>query len=472
MPEQAETQAAVPDGGPPPGGGQAVYAERLAAALERKAAQLTAQLLPQLQESFRLYLPLFANLCEVLQRKSLIQEDPYHYDGEVSELRVPPQGPIALSEKGEALSRRLSEYRGQLQFVNDSCRFELEFLNLERLKRIAGLARYIDWANLISASSDSTTSALAETLGRIKLGTDKVSAGIVTDASHQLAALSRQILEQLKEVVVWQREAYKLELRRRLFRRLERGLNKVLEEGVEEAATKLQRVFAKFLPDRAFYRDLVQEALREDYTEESARLQAEALAHLAVQEAKPRAPAADTRELLLEAVRLMVPARVFLEDALAKLEANWKQASEPRRGVGGWLRSLFGARRPASPAALEIRQVDRTTGVTRSSRLDFPDFASRVRRKTALLAELASAGSPLTTRLRAAPEKDILSFLTRNLSELSLFLRVMAGLDAHFKSGGGPVKGIKIELAAVKNSLVRANKRRWEYASRVEPSSG
>ena len=50
-----------------------------------------------------------------------------------------------------------------------------------------------------------------------------------------------------------------------------------------------------------------------------------------------------------------------------------------------------------------------------------------------------------------------------------MFFRIMEGLDAYFKAGNKEaVKGIKIELAAVKNSLVRANKQRYEYVARKE----
>ena len=436
------------------------YQAQLAEALEKKGAQLAADVLPVLKESFRLYQSLFANLFNILYRKSLIQEDPYQYDRKITEVTVPSREPFAESEKAEKLSQRLAEYQGQL-----------EFLSLDRLKRVAGLVRYLDWGNLITASADVNTSVLAEALGKVKLGADKISAGIVTDAAVQLATLSKQTLERLKEVVAWQRESFKLDLRRRLFAPLGAGLAKAVADGAEQAVPRLERAFRQHLNDRPFYRDLVREALEEDYSPDTARLRAAALDRLALPAAKPaeQAPAVDYRALLLEAIRLLIPLQSPLADALAKLEANQEQTAGRRRG---WrLRSLFGsARAGGASAVVEIRQFDSSTGVTRSSQVNFPEFADKVRRKTALLSTLASSASSASARLRAAPEQELYDFLNQNLGELQQLFRVMAALDAHYKGarGAGEVKGIKIELAAVKNCLVRSNKKRYEYAARKE----
>ena len=449
---------------------EAGFQGELAVALEKKAPHLTAEVLPLVKESFRLFHSLFSNLYNILYRKSLIQEDPYQYDRKPSEIVVPSREPVAESDKMEKLSRRLAEFQNQLDFLDSTYQFSLEFLGLERLKLLSGLVRFIDWSNLMTASPDANTSVLAEALGKIKLGADKISAGIVTDSSAQLASLSRQMLERLRETAAWQRESYKLELRRRLFARLGSALS--AKAGQEELLPKLQRAFRQLVPDRLFYTDLVREALAEDFSDNGPKLRAEALARLAVAEPKPNAAtqAVDYRALLLEAVRLLLPVHLHLGEALAKLEVNREQRGGRRRGLGELLRALFGLARAGGPAAvLEIRQFDSTTGVARSTQVNFPEFAEKVRKKEALLEALANSASSASARLRAASEQEIYDFLNKNLGELHMFFRIMEGLDAYFKAGNKEaVKGIKIELAAVKNSLVRANKQRYEYVARKE----
>ena len=399
----------------------------LAAALEKKASILATDVLPMIKESFKLYHSLFSNLHNILYRKSLIQEDPYQYNSKMSELVLPSRGPIADSERKEVLSRRLSELLGQLELLNGTYQFSLEFLNLERLKLLDGLVLFIDWSNLMTSSPDANTSVLAETLGRIKLGADKVSAGIVSDTSAQLAALARKVVAGLREVSAWQREAYKLELRRCL-QRLGPELARILKAGPAEVLPRAQRACRQLEPERPFYAELASEALAEDHSDEGPRLRAEALARLAVAQreaAAPAPPPVDYRVLLLEAVRLMLP--LHLGEALARLEANREQQDGRRRGWWGRLRALFGLRRDPS-AVLEIRQFDNTTGVARPTRVNFPQFADRVRRKKSLLEALASSTSSASVRLRAASEPGIYEFLNKNLAELHGMYRVMEGL--------------------------------------------
>ena len=443
----------------------------LAAALEKKASLLANDVLPKLQDGFRLFHSLFSNLYNLLYRKSLVQEDPYQYDRKLPELVLPSRGPIADSEKMEQLSRRLAEFQHQLEFLNGTYQFSLEFLGLERLKLLTGMVRYIDWSNLMTSSPDSNTSVLAEALGRIKLGADKISAGIVSDSSGQLAALTCQILKGLEEAAAWQRESYKLELRRRFFGRLGPELDKAVKAGMEQALPRLQHAFRQLEPEGTFHTELAREALAEDFSPDGPRLRAEALARLAVSP-QPRAPAptVDYRALLLEAVRSLVPTRLHLAEALAKLDANRSAREGRRRGFWARLLELFGfSRGGGSLEVLEIRQFDNATGVARPLRVNFPQFADQMRRKTALLEALGNAASTASVRLRAASEQEIHDFLDKNLAELHGLFRVMEGLDAFFKTGKKEeVRGIKIELAAIKNSLVRANKQRYEYTARKE----
>jgi hypothetical protein len=262
------------------------------------------------------------------------------------------------------------------------------------------------------------------------------------------------------------RQTYKLELRRFL-RRPE--LEKILKAGLEQALPRLQRASRQLEPGRPFHSELAREVLAEDHSEEGPRLRAEALARLAVAERKAaEPPPVDYRALLLEAVRLMLPLRAHLGEALARLEANREQRDGRRRGWRGRLRALFARARDPS-AVLEIRQFDNATGVARCTGVDFPRFAEKVRRKKALLEALSSSTSSASARLRAATEQELYEFLNKSLGELQGMYRVLEGLDAYFKSGKrGEVKGIKIELAAIKNGLVRANKQRYEYAARKQ----
>lgn len=456
---------------------EAGFQGELQLALEKKSQYLEAKSLPLLKDSFRLFQTLFGNLYNILLRKSLIQEDPYQYDRKISEVSVPSRDNFLESEKLEKLSQRLAEFQAQLDVLNNYYQFSLEFLNLGRLKRVSGLVQYLDWGNLSTVSADVNTAALAEALGRIKLSADSISAGIIGDSLSQLQAVSRQVLSLLKEVIFYQREAYKLELRRQVFGRLGALLPKVARANPDEAVGKVQKGFRQAMGDKPFYRELVHEALEEEFSETSARLQAEALARLAIPEQQPAEPAnkPDYNSILLEAVRLLIPVETALKEAARKLAANQELLDKRRLRFGArfraWLSRVFKA--AAASTVMEIRLFESATGTTRIQALDFPDFMEQVRRKAALFAALASSVSAASARLKAASEEQIFEFLTKNLGELQLIYRYLEGLDGHFKSCAskqerGEIKGIKIELAAVKNSIIRSNKRRYEYVSLKE----
>jgi hypothetical protein len=453
------------------------FQEQLAQALPVKASYLETTCLPPLKERFRLFQDVFSKLYDILLRKSLVQEDPYQYDRKISEITVPSRENFPESEKLERLSQRLAEFRFQLEFLNNYCQFSLEFLSLDRLKRIIGLLQFIEWTNLATTSVDSNTASLAEALSRVKMGTDRISSNVITESVKQLAETSRLLLAQMREVLAYQREAYKLELRRAVFPRLGPALAKAAQASPEEAALKIQRVWGQLQGERPFYRELAREALAEDYSQEAAKLQAAALQRLALPEQKPAsaAPPVDTRLLLLEAVRALIPLDGLLREALGKLTDNHELLTRRRRGFGARLLALFfpSKRSGGASALLEIKQFDSATGSTRIRRVNLPEFAGQVRRKAAMFAELTSATSATSARLRAASEPELYDFLTTNLGELQTIQRIMEGLDAHFKGAASPqireqIRGIKIELAALKNCLVRSNKKRYEYASRQE----
>jgi hypothetical protein len=453
------------------------FQEQLAQALPVKGSYLEKTCLPPLKERFRLLQKVFNNLYNTMLRKSVIRGDLYQYERTISEITVPSRESFPDSEKQERLSQRLGEFRSQLDFLNNYYQFSLDFLNLDRLKRIVGLLQFIEWTNLSTTSTDVNTAALADTLYRIRMGSDKISSNVITESVTQLAETSRILLAQMREILAYLCEAYKLELRRTVFPRLAPGLAQTAQSSPEEAALKVRHVWAQLQQDRPFYKQLVREALAEDYSPEAVKLQAAALQRLALPEEKPSsaAPPVDTRLLLLEAVRALIPLDGLLREVLSKLTDNHELLNRRRRGFAARLRALFSfsGRAPRASTVLEIKQFDSAIGATRSRRVDLPEFAGQVRRKGAMFAELASATSATSARLRAASTPELYDFLTTNLGELQMVYRVMEGLDAHFKGAASPkvrgqIRGIKIELAALKNCLVRCNRKRYEYASRQE----
>ena len=453
------------------------FQAQLEAAVEAKRRFLDENTLPRLRESFRIFQSLFENLYNILIRKALIQEDPYKYEQKISEIEMPPKGNILDLEKAEKLSQRLSAFHAQLEFLNTYYQFSMDFMDLQRVRRIIGLVQYINWTHVGETSPDATTAVLAETLGKIRPGSDNVSTGIISNSLAQMQTLSRTILAQLREILGCQRQSYKLMLRQQLTSPIRQTLVKLYAVGADKAYERLKSVFASTMKGKPFYRDLVNELLEEEFSEEAPKLRQQCLASLTITNGKSaevrKKP--DYRVILMEAIRLILPAGGHLQDALRKVVTNKEMFEKSRQGLGGklrsWLQRTF--RNREQSWMVEIRYFDARTSTTQTESIDFQKFVEGVRRKSSLFGALNQPDSASFSRLSEASEQQIDTFLKKNIGELQLLYRRLQGLNEFFRQEAlaeqkEQLKGIKIELSGLKNCIVRANRRRYEYVTLKE----
>ncbi len=447
------------------------YQVKLEAALEKKAQFLEEKYLPRLMKNFRVFQTFFENIYNILLRKALVQEDPYKYDQKITEVTVPPQGNFMESEKQEKISQRLSEFHSQLDFLNNYYQFSLEFLTLDRIKRIVGLVQYINWLRLIETSTNITTVALAQELNKIRQGSDKLAAGIINDSTVQIGTNVKQILTMLKEIAFYLRETYKLELRRDVISRLPDLANK------EEAVNKIKRLFRQEKGDKPFFPELVEEVLAEDYSDNRQELRAEVLSKLSVQEVKKKVSQEGHtyKTILLESIRLLASTGSYLNDSLKKLTDNNLILLNRKQSFGEkfkqWLQKVAQKGEPSQ--IIDVEYFDSISSATRIEKLDFKLFLEDTQQKARLFSAIYNKMSTAYLRLESASEDQIFKFLDINLKELHLIYRRLEGLNTYFRSEApteerGRIKGIKIELSSMKNSLVKSNQKKHEYVALKE----
>ena len=424
---------------------------------------------------------LFENLYNILMRKALVQEDPYKYEKKISEVTLPPKGGIPDMEKGEKLSHRLSAFHAQLEFLNSYYQFSTDFLDLSRIRDFIGLIQYIDWSNVNEKSPDATTAALAQTLGKIRPDSDTVSTGIISTSLSQIKSLSHAVLLQLKDLLGFQKQAYKLLLRTQLLSRVRESLARMYTDNPDKAYERLRSVFAAEMKGQRFYRDLALEMLQEEFeSKRAAELQAKALAVLEIPKEKTAKAQSkpDYKAFLLEAVRLLLPAGGHLQDAVRKITANLEMVDRNGRGLGGklrsWLKKTFQNR--MEHEVVQIRYFDSRTSITHTEAIELRKFIDGIRRKIALYDSLSQSDSVSFVRLSESTEPQIDGFLKKNIAELQLLHRRLSGLSEYFRQEASSeqrdqLKGIRIELSGLKNCIVRANRRRYEYVARKEEES-
>jgi hypothetical protein len=84
-----------------------------------------------------------------------------------------------------------------------------------------------------------------------------------------------------------------------------------------------------------------------------------------------------------------------------------------------------------------------------------------------------SGKGPGASRLDGMPDEQLTSLLDKNIRDLQILHKTLTALDEYFKTEAdkedrSKVKGIKPELATIKNAIVRANSRRHEYIAQKE----
>jgi len=451
------------------------YSARLEAAIETRAKFIEEKRLPKMKENFRIFQTLYENIYNILLRKSLIQEDPYKYEQKISEVSAPSRDNFIESEKQEKMGQRLSEFHNQLDFLNNYYEFSLEFLNLNRIKLIVGLLKYINWQNLSTTSSNITTMVLAEYIQRVKQGTDKVSVGIIKDAVAQLDNSTKQIMAALSEVTFYLRENYKLELRIRIFSCLPDM--KTDQPPNDDIIKTVKRMFVQSMQDSPFFPSLVEEVLAEDYSSQSKELQQIILEKLAIKEVKSRKKEKEPayKAILLEAIRNLTKSGITLRDALAKLNDSSLILNSRKVTLGEkfsrWVRRTI--QKEADEQIFEVEYFDGTTSGARIEKIAFTSFYQESQKKARLFMTLANKMSTAYQRLEGAGEEQMFDFLGKNLGDLQLIYRRMEGLSTYFRSEftqseRNKLRGIKLELTALKNSIVRTNKIKHDYVSRKE----
>jgi hypothetical protein len=456
--------------------GSREFAAQLAEAVARRGGWIEDQEIPRLAEDLRFLHSQFEVIVGMLVRKGLLREDPYNYDQAVTELALPPDEVLPDLENTDELSYRLAAYRRQMEFLATGMRLNLATLDMQRLKTVSALVSWISWVDFGEGSRSPVTRAFARQFMKVRMGADTIAAGVLKDAHAQVEKVQARVRAHLAAVIAFHRESWKLAVRTAVLPRLARA-PLAPAAAREDGVRALRRVFAQVSPGRPFYPELAGEILAEDSGEEAEARRAKLLASLVVTEEKPRpaaaAAAVPTRPYLLEAARILARAQGELSAALETLAVNQRLVESRRRGLAAWLRRIFlgAAGRRDSVPVYELEYADNPAAGTQSERIAFDPFLAEARKKTALLASLATPAG--LSRLESAVEPALLEFVDKLLSDMFLLHRRMSGLNSLFQSRAAEgtkadIRGIRLELVAVKNSVVKANQKRHEYAARRE----
>jgi hypothetical protein len=452
------------------------YQTRLSEALEQRREWLEKTELVRLKEYLRTYQASFSSLYTIYLKKGLINEDPYKHEAKIGELEIPEAGPLSDAERLDQLSIRLSSFDNQLDFLVNFYQFGVEFLNLDRIKRILGLVRYVDWVHLNPDAHAANTRAVAEITNQSRLGIDPIALSVINGALGSLSKSTAAVMVILKELTDYHKEYYKHEVRGVMDGM---GAADANAAGANAAAINIAAVRKKIaaaLPGRPFYQELVEEVIKEDFSKDGPALRENVLKSLAVAASTPKAAKAKVsfKAILLEGVHVIGSTSATLSETGVKLDENEALLANRKKGFWEKVKDLLQQMMNKAPDELiyELSYMDATRGAMVREKIDFHKFRAEMERKNRILFSLGVHGSA-QGKLDAMGEDQLIVFLERTIRDVQSLHRTLGALDEFFKAevpkeDRDKVKGIKPELGAIKNAIVRANQLRHEYSAQKE----
>jgi hypothetical protein len=443
------------------------YNDTLSQALAARKDWLEKSELGKLKDALRSYQTSFASLYNIFLKKKLIDEDPYKQDNKISELEVPETGAVNEAKRLEQISLRLSAYDSQLDFLVNFYQLGVDFLNLERVKRIAGLVRYIDWVNLTPDSQSACTKAVAEMAAQSKTGVDPITLSIIGESLSRLAKTTAETMGTLKDLTSYYRESYKLKVRQTITQGMSAN---------DATPANIKKKMPSAMPGTPFYQELIDELIKEDFTSGGPALKENVLKSLKVADDKPKSAkaAVNYKSILLDGIQVIGGASNALTEICAKIDENQNILESRKKSFIETIKELIRQITHAEPEEViyTLEYHDASKSVPTREKINYHQFREDLNKKIKILSSFVRG--PAYNKLSNMTEEQIIGYLERNIRDVQALHKTLNALDDFFKAsvvaeeGGKKIKGIKPELSTIKNSFVKANQLRYDYSAQKE----
>lgn len=455
------------------------FSRELQAALRQKQEWFNTECLQNLLLQYRLFHTCVKNTYDTFVKKSLIVPDPYRLDKRINDIVIPETTPFSESDLPKVFGARFSDYETMLDWICTYFRFTVENVTITKIKKLLDFNKVFEWDNLSTNSVKMNTRALALTLGNAKTGAPSVVQSMLNDNTNKCGQAIVEINKMLNELGVFQRELYKGELRKDLFEHPDFDKSKAFSSPEAELA-EIKRLYVKIFGKKVFYNDLINEIIEEDQGPDKDKKQAATLEKLKIkavvktEEKKKTGPT--EKELLMgiiEAIGAFAPTLFQLH---SKLSENFNLLFQKKSTF--WNKFIAALKKALNlkekEKVCEIIIKDAKTGKEKAEKIKVNEFLDDLSKKERIYTGIANRG-PEYGKIEVSSPEIILNFINKQISEIQTIFTLINALDTHFKTNvevllRPKVKGMQIELSALRNSIINANKKRGEYVSLKEES--
>jgi hypothetical protein len=442
------------------------YVETLQQVLIARKEWLEKSEMGKLKDYLRTFQTSFLTLYNIYLKKKLIDEDPYKHETKITEIEVPDSSIFQEAKRIEQVSIRLSNFDNQLDFLVNFYQLGMDFLNLDRVKRIVGLVRYVDWVNLVPDNAAFMTKSVVEVTNQSKAGADTLTINIIGECLSKLSKNTSLTMNILKELNVYYREYYKLTIRQNITASMSAN---------EATMDNIRKKISSIMHGEHFYKELIDEIIKEDYSSSGADLRDNILNSLKVAEEKQKnaKPAVNFKAILMDGIQVIGGAAISLGEIGVKLDDNQTVMESHKKGFFETIKDLIRqiTNAPPEDVIYNIEYFDPAKSIQVKEKINFHQFRDEMTKKIKILNSFVRGSA--YNKLAAMSEEQIISYLDKNIRDVQNFHKILSALDDFFKANvvlenRDKIKGIKPELSALKNSIVKANQSRHDYSAQKE----
>lgn len=451
------------------------FNQKIISAAEEREQWFDNVELPKLLEDYRLHFSCLRNIFDNLVKRSLLVPDPYKNDSRITSISLPETSSFADNERSIVLGIRLSQYETMLDYVCNFMKFSVSQLDNGKIKKMLELNNTFSWANLSVNSTRPNTRALAIAMNELKSGVQPIVQSLLKDSVAKTQTAMAEIDSGLKNLADFQRERYKIEIRKKVFANPSFDKEKAFASS-GALLGEIKRLFSSCFPGKSFNNELVSELVAEETSPEKEKLQNSLYERLKVKEAQEEKKSTiDTHAIIMDALRILASTGEQFNAIAEKVNLNHEILQSEKKtlkdAILRFLRNIFGLEEP--PVSYDILITDKRTDTKKKETIKYNEFYATLQKKTRVYASFSSPNSPGYKKADNQNDSAILEYLNKQMVENNHIFAQLYGLDEFFKNTSKTVdrsriKGLSMELMTIKNIVVKFNQKRAEYLSYVE----
>ena len=453
------------------------FVEELSVVLETKRNEFNTKILPKVQENYNIQISALHAIRSTLLKKRVIHDDPYKYDSKMTEVEIPSKENFADSEKASVIGTRLAHYETMLDFVNNYYQFNTDFLTPKRISILLELNSTFIWSDFTNTSTHTNTRAIADIINNLFKGPDQLSNSLLRDSVAHMGKSEVYINTQLKNLSLFYREEYKLLMRREIMPSVK--VSKADCSNPANILREIKKIFSIKMKKKPFYTDLIVEIIREDYGEDSSILQQEILSKLEIKEKQDSfsPQKVNNRPILISGLKILSNSAPHLKAALEKIKSNQEMVYKAENTVFKKLAQIFRQALKLAPPEKHITIIitDNINQNTKKQTINYSVFEKEVLQKISLFQSILMPNSAVNQKIKTMPDELLFKSLTKYISDSNEILKQLGGLDEFYKNVKpelrSKIRGIKIEITTITNSIIKANQYRAEYQTLSEEVS-